>query len=74
MFCEAERGRTGRILVTRILMANCLAALVALVSGCSDCDQSLCEEDCEEAFPDDEALRDACYVECADRAEACRRR
>lgn len=41
--------------------------------GCAECDQAPCEEDCDESFPDDDTQRTACYVECAEQADACRR-
>lgn len=50
-----------------------VVGVLLLGPGCSECDESQCEEDCDDAFPDDDLQRHACYVDCSDRADRCRR-
>lgn len=58
-----------------VVTAQCiLLAVLGLATACPECDPSLCEEECDEAYPVGEAERGACYLSCAEEAEACRDR
>lgn len=58
-----------------LLLAQCgLLVALAMTAACPECDPDLCEEECDEAYPIGEAERDACWLACAEEAEACRDR
>ncbi|MEM6993608.1 MAG: hypothetical protein AAF721_24050 [Myxococcota bacterium] len=57
----------------RLTRAALLLSALALAPqiACSECDSTPCEDQCDDAYPDDERARTACYTECQQAVADC---